>query len=582
MYIIKKIILLACAGFLLLSCSLLEREPQVIEPETYYESESAVLHGLAGVYGVINSAEFYGNYYSIVASNIDDLCYFNRAMQTNYFEYNRHNAGTSQIYEMWAKIYEGVNNANAYIEAMRDNSFDPYGRYGNEARFLRAYYHFILAQAWGDVPLRDSVVSSYGSTSCAATSQFKILEWAASEMEACAGFFAGLYAEHPEFEEEDLSSAPSRICASTVHGILARVYLFMAGESVRVEGEQVKEDYYRKAMEHAKTVIDSGRHTLNPVYSDVFVNMISDRYDREYRESIWEADFKGDRTSADNWSNGRIGDLLGLYSGGNSTDYAKFNCNYAYGKYNGSLKLWDLYWTMDRTDDEDELEEVTDSRQEWNMPPYNYQGSNTNPPYKSGLATGSSLAGIDKTPYKYGGVSTSDDPTAAQAVRNCGKFRREVVYEGQKTAKNLYTSINFPILRYSDVLLMYAEASNELNGVSQEAYDCVKMVRDRAGIKTKDMGTYGKSSFRTLVRNERGRELCFESLRKYDLIRWGIYVREMNDYGKWTADDRWSKSTALASYAADMGDAVKQMHVFLPIPSIELGVNTLLVQNPLW
>lgn len=57
---------------------------------------------------------------------------------------------------------------------------------------------------------------------------------------------------------------------------------------------------------------------------------------------------------------------------------------------------------------------------------------------------------------------------------------------------------DFPILHYSDVLLMYAEACNELNGVTQEAYDCVKAVRDRAGIKTPDKGRYSKNSFREL------------------------------------------------------------------------------------
>lgn len=577
----NKILFLACAG-LMSSCSLLERDAKVIVPDTYYASESAVRHGLAGVYGVLNSSEFYGNYYSLVASNIDDLCYYNRTMQTNYFEYNRHNAGTSQIYEMWTKIYQGVNNANVFMDAVKDSKYDPHGRYLNEARFLRAYYHFILAQTWGDVPLRKSAVASYENTSCAATSQFDVLEWAASEMEECVSFFEDLYAVHPEFETEDLGSAPSRISSSTVRGILARVYLFMAGETVDRPDGVSEADFYGKAMAHADAVISGKKHTLNPDYSQVFINMISDKYDVEYRESMWEADFLGDRTSADDWSNGRIGDVLGLYSGGNSTDYSKFKCNYAYGKYNGSLKLWDLYWCMDRTEDEDRLAEVTDSRQEWNLPPYNYQGSTTQPPYMSGLSSGSSLAGIDRTPYVYNKVSTSVDQMAAPAIRNCGKFRREVIYEGQKTAKNLYTSINFPILRYSDVLLMYAEACNELNGVTQEAYDCVKAVRDRAGIKTPDKGRYSKNSFRELVRNERGREFCFEALRKYDLIRWGEYVETMNEYKEWTADVRWSKSTALASYAASMGEAVKPMHVVLPIPSIELGVNTLLTQNPLW
>ena len=145
----------------------------------------------------------------------------------------------------------------------------------------------------------------------------------------------------------------------------------------------------------------------------------------------------------------------------------------------------------------------------------------------------------------------------------------------------LYTTINFPILRYSDVLLMYAEASNELSGLTQEAYDCVELVRTRAGIKTQPMVSYDQNSFRELVRNERGRELCFESIRRFDLIRWGIYVEQMNKYTDWAADDRWSQN-AKAARAANMGGKITQRHILLPIPSIELGVNKELTQNSLW
>ena len=55
----------------------------------------------------------------------------------------------------------------------------------------------------------------------------------------------------------------------------------------------------------------------------------------------------------------------------------------------------------------------------------------------------------------------------------------------------------------------------------------------------------------------------------------------MNEYGQWTADERWNKNTK-SGYAAAIGEAVAERHVCLPIPNIELGVNTLLVQNPLW
>ena len=563
---IYRFLIGAAAVTSLFSCSFFDVKPQVICSDTFYNSEAEVKYGLAGVYGAIGKEQFYGNYFSLMYANVDDLSYFNRDISTNYLQYCRHNASTSQVYDIWTAIYQGVNNANAFMEAVVETNYDKEGRYFNEARFLRAYYHFLLAQSFGDVPLRTKAVKTPDEVMSPATTQYEILTWAAAEMEACLALAA-----------EEVTEQPSRVTKTTIQGILARVYLFLAGESV-TGGD--KTAFLTKARDFAYAVIESGKHDLNPDYSRVFINMIEDEYDTEYHESMWEAEFLGDRSSAENWSNGRIGDLLGLQSGDSaSSKYSEFKCNYAYGQYDGSLKLWDLYWQTDRTADENALPTITDKRQEWNLPPYNYAGNAQQPPY--GETSGKAVAGIDKTPYVYNSVSTSNDPTAAQAIRNCGKFRREVQYEGVKTSKLLYTTINYPILRYSDVLLMYAEASNELSGPTQEAYDCVAKVRTRAGIATLPMGSYDKDSFRELVRNERGRELCFESLRRFDLIRWGIYVQEMNKYTEWSADERWSKS-AKAARAANMGGYIKPMHVLLPIPAIELGVNKELVQNELW
>ena len=563
---IYRFLIGAAAVTSLFSCSFFDVEPQVICSDTFYNSEAEVKYGLAGVYGAISKEQFYGNFYSLMYANVDDLCYFNRDISTNYLQYCRHNASTSQVYDIWTAIYQGVNNANAFMEAVVNTEYDKEGRYFNEARFLRAYYHFLLAQSFGDVPLRTKAVKTPDEVMSPATPQYDILTWAAAEMEACL-----------PLASEEVTEQPSRVTKTTMQGILARVYLFLAGESVK-GGD--KTEFLTKARDYAKAVIDSGKHDLNPDYSRVFINMIEDEYDTEYHESMWEAEFLGDRSSAENWSNGRIGDLLGLQSGDSaSSKYSEFNCNYAYGQYDGSLKLWDLYWQTDRTADENALPTITDKRQEWNLPPYNYAGNAQQPPY--GETTGKAVAGINKTPYIYNNVSTSNDPTAAPAIRNCGKFRREIQYEGVKTSKLLYTTINYPILRYSDVLLMYAEASNELSGPTQETYDCVVKVRTRAGVATLPIGSYDKDSFRELVRNERGRELCFESIRRFDLIRWGIYVKEMNKYTEWAADERWSKS-AKASRAANMGGYIKPMHVLLPIPAIELGVNKELVQNELW
>ena len=618
-----NIIALAAAAFAGISCSFLNVDSTVLTDDTYYKSESDFLNGLAGVYGSLNNEAFYGNYYSLMLSNTDDLCYYNRSSANNYSVWYTHDASSTEIYEAWTEIYRGVNNANVLMDASENSEFDSEKVYYNEARFLRAYYHFILAQAWGDVPLRTKPIKTLeDETNCPATSQLEIFQWVTDEMKAV--LYAGMdrtsgdASAEPTQEElttylaaTDLTNAPSRVTNTTIAGILARVYLFMAGESVEGTTPDMKSDYYAEAKKFSKAVIDCGLHRLYGEddenmngYAEMFINMISDKYDTQYRESMWEADFLGNRSSSDNWSNGRIGDLIGLQSSADVGTYDIVNCNYAYGQYNGSLKLWELYWETDRTDTQNRISKADsetasdfsesifweendgsskgwDKRQFWNMCPYNYAGGTRS---SGGQVVESWLGGIDKTPYRVSANTTETRPTIAQGVRNCGKYRREVQYEGVKGDRGSYTPVNYPILRFADVLLMYAEAvvASGATGELQTAYECVKRVRDRAGIGTRDFSEYSDSeAFMQLIRNERGRELCFESLRKYDLIRWGIFVESMHDYIEDELDPDWGTGNT-AALAAQIARNVQARHVLLPIPSIELGVNTALRQNSLW
>ena len=607
---IKSILKLGTLALLtaaLPACSFLDTDPQIIPDDGYYNSEQKLIYGLAGVYGVLNSEALYGNYYSLQIANADDLCYFNNYnnSESRPDRYN-HSAGTAAIYDTWSKLYEGIKNANRYIEAVEKTEIDPgklsvdIGLYIAEARFLRAYYHFLLAQAWGDVPLRVKATTSPNpnDVQMAATPQEQVLKWCADEIEAT---IPDLY--------EPIDNTPSRVSQTVAQGILARVYLFMAGESVKQIDGLDKKEMYRRAAYWANEVIASHKHDLNESYEEIFINMIRDQYDTQFHESMWEAEFLGDRTSATDWTNGRIGDLIGLRSQSRTTNYSEWACNYSYGYYNGSYTLWQLYWENDRTADETASATVIDKRLTWNLPGYNYRGMNnqkisyknkagetvtrylqqTQSMFKTPWVYNNNFAmpdieGLDQTiEDAFDPADLVYDPTVMCAVRNAGKWRRETVYEKQMSAKSLYTTINFPILRYADVLLMYAEAINEYAGApDDQAKDAIREIRKRAGVKTDEslLGDY--RSFRDLVRNERGRELAFEGLRKWDLIRWGTFVEKMHNAGTNQPTENKYRNVSYTNYASANYANVTARHIYLPIPTKELAVTHALRQNPLW
>lgn len=603
---IYKLGTLALLGAAFSACTFLDTDPQIIPSDGYYTNETRLKYGLAGVYGALNSEELYGSYYSLQIANPDDLCYFNNYNngETRPDRYN-HSAGTAVIYETWLKLYEGIKNANEYLDEAGKAEIDPeklstdLKTYLAEARFLRAFYHFLLAQAWGDVPLREEAATSPNpvNVQIAATPQEDVLKWCVDEIESIVYDL-----------DESVEHTPSRVNQTVAEGILARIYLFMAGETVNeVEGLS-KQEMYGKAAYWANEVIASQKHHLNESYEQVFINMIQDLYDTEYHESMWEAEFLGDRTSSTNWTNGRIGDLIGLKSQSGTTNYSEWACNYSYGYYNGSYTLWQLYWTEDRTADEVSSTTVIDNRLTWNLPGYNYRGLNNQQiSYQKDGATVTAVLKQDqsmyKTPWLYknnfampeiegldtsveNAFDTADiiyDPTIMCAVRNAGKWRRETIYEKQMSAKSLYTTINFPILRYSDVLLMYAEAINEYAGAPDEqAKEAVREVRRRAGVATDESQLGNQTSFRQLVRNERARELAFEGLRKWDLIRWGIFVERMHMAGTNVPTESMYLNKTITDYAAGNYANVSERHIYLPIPTKELAVNHALQQNPLW
>jgi hypothetical protein len=172
--------------------------------------------------------------------------------------------------------------------------------------------------------------------------------------------------------------------------------------------------------------------------------------------------------------------------------------------------------------------------------------------------------------------------------RPVGKWRRE--YETNLsgvTRLNANTSCNFPIIRYADVLLMAAEADLKVNGTpSAEAVGYFNQVRRRAYGATNVSQPLAAADLATFtlqdIVDERSRELCFEGVRRQDLIRWGIYANTMNALiGTNTANAPAALLTASNIAANNFVSNPVKFSLF-PIPASEILAAPLLTQNPGW
>lgn len=198
--------------------------------------------------------------------------------------------------------------------------------------------------------------------------------------------------------------------------------------------------------------------------------------------------------------------------------------------------MWDLYNDLDgdgtpelisTKDEDDPLNEKynKDERRDWNIAPYRFQKRDDATVYwkKNWEYIGDVKLNNNGEPDLKDGQKQY--ATRTQYIeRNAGKFRRE--YELVTPRNKNYTPINFPLLRYSDVLLMYAEAQNQADGSpSVESIGYVNDVRRRA--KADEVNITDPQDFQRLVEDERGRNFVLKVYAKMDLIRWGKYKKAM-------------------------------------------------------
>ncbi|MCM1501118.1 MAG: RagB/SusD family nutrient uptake outer membrane protein [Bacteroidales bacterium] len=538
----KRILYMALSAMAFTSCDFLDTEMYGnMNVGNLYHDEASCNAGLMGVYDKLQATGAYGqNLWADLDAGTDILVY-NRGYGANdpkvcLYNYNN----TLQTLEQtWKDLYEGINRANDYIELIGQRTEGDCGGKANrdmfmaEAKALRALYYMNLAAFWGDVPLRLEPSRDLD------VQQRK----RSPQKEVYAQIIKDLTDAEKGCLDADVLNSPGRISRTTVQALLARAYMWQSGYPVYA-------DTWSEALHWAREVKKSGLHQLYRDedgmngYCALFRNMCSDRYDLDWRESMFEVEFYGNGVTDKTNESGKVG----LYLGVTQMLATDPDVPYAYGWYDGTKILFRLY------------DEENDARKWWNFADYSYQTVDNKAVEKP----------VDKT---------------SKIDGNPGKWRAK--YDPVRPWARNNSSINFPVMRYSDVLLMIAECANEVDGVTQEAVDALNEVRARAGASLKSVSDFaGKGEFRAFVRDERTRELCFEVPRRMELRRFGEEyflqrVRLLADTDN--KDDKGKEIGYMPDNNKSLpGRNILRKHIWFPIPQVELNTNPACGQNENW
>jgi hypothetical protein len=396
-----------------------------VSPVNYYQTSDQLNSALMSVYAELGNTDesTFSRFLSLEAGNSADDIYTRSSTNVSAASYNA-SSSYANFANCWNNLYNGIERANLLIQAIPKSPVDSVtkNKFLGEALFLRGYYHFLLVSYYGDVPLKLKPTTGVTDISFPRVKSAEVYAQIIKDMTTAEALVATSAAQ----------GTTTRISKTGVEGMLAKVYLHAAGRLNKPE-------YYLNARDWAATVINSGVHSLNADYTKVFINESADVED--WKECMWEVGFYSNNPQT-YFSYERFGSTIGI----NNTNTLNA---FMQGLYLGTGNYYNSFGKGDL-------------RRDWTLAPFYYVG-------------GSSAATIEK-----GSVNL-----AATDVwgRSMAKWRRTYQTAASIGVKN-FGSTNWPLLRYADVLLIAAEADNEINGPSSVNIGYINQVRQRA---------YGKS-----------------------------------------------------------------------------------------
>ena len=497
---IKNILLTSVAALALTSCNdfLDVDAPSAYTEDFVFSQKSEVNRALNGVYAQALAGNLYGDaYFSRFTLNSDvDIAISsdNSHSHTTYSRFDCDDQG-SHIYSYWTAAYNLIEYANKFIRSAEASSLyntkdSEYMQWIGEAKCLRAMAYHDMVVMFGDVPFTFEPASEKGTDYVIPIADREVIQKALIEdLQKIAPYMASTN-----------STTVERCSKEFAQALIARIALTAGGYSLRPDKNDSKsygtmqrpdnyKEYYKIARDYADSVITAGTHKLGNSYQDVFVNECNYQVVNN-DDPIFEIPFAKEST-------GNIGYLQGpTYSAYEGKTVG------AWGACNGGNRLNAFYRFLFRENDK---------RRE----------------FVNGLWYYSYYTNSD------GSLADSIYIRNDYSVHN-NKWSKLWTVEGSALGNisSGSTGINYPYMRYADVLLMFAEADNELNnGPTDKAIDCLTQVHNRA-FEDGDPAfitdaKVNQAAFQKAVLNERKWEFAGENSRWRDLVRTNTYGEEL-------------------------------------------------------
>ncbi|WP_159451771.1 RagB/SusD family nutrient uptake outer membrane protein [Pedobacter africanus] len=471
-----------------------------------------------------------------------------------------------QVLNNWKTPWENIRRTNVFLLNVGRSPLSERlkKQLKAEARFLRAWYYFQLVKVYGGVPLiGDATYTATDNIDLPRSNYGDCVDYIVKECEAAA-------ADLPSFSEQPQQDY-GRITKGACMGLKSRMLLYAASPLFNGGGiandaalkniagyATADPERWSKAAQAAKDIISSGSYTL--MEDNVtrmgygFYNVFLKRYNNEYLFAAMKApnrEYENNLLPTSRTGSGKssaptqqLVDAFGMENGLPITDPASgYNANDPYVKRDPRFGNSIIY-----------------------------NGS------RFFLASSNAMVAVNT----FVG-SSPDGPAATGPISIPGYYWRKMMIEdGSGNTERCY-----PLIRYAEILLNYAEALNEYQGPIAEVYNTLIQVRKRAGILPGLNSNYGlksgitKDEMRLVIQNERRVELALEEHRVWDVRRWKI--AEVTDNVMLKGMKITKTGNNFSYEVIDIKPhAFRPAFYLFPIPESEIAKSPKLLQNPGW